>query len=187
MRTVSTTSASDGMGSSDASPSESVSAWRTSRNVGYKARAQRPPSCMTPSPWVKRLCSAVGKTQRALCSWLMRRSRWTQGVSSRSASATVSGGSPARALCSGVKRLVSSMYPWIGSLMRLTASNWGWAMGPSLSRPAGRPAYWAARSMTSRSGPVSVKTRMQAGPVNPATHSLCASKSPAWMNWTRTG
>jgi len=50
-----------------------------------------------------------------------------------------------------------------------------------------RSAYCAARSMVSRSGPLRAKTRMQAGPLRPATHSLCASKSPAWTNWTRTG
>ncbi len=50
---------------------------------------------MTPSPWVNRECSAVGKTQRALWSWLMRRSLWSQVVSSRSCSATSSSGRPA--------------------------------------------------------------------------------------------
>lgn len=48
-------------------------------------------------------------------------------------------------------------------------------------------AYSAARSMTRRSGLVSVKTRMQAGPVSPATHSLWASKSPACTNSTSNG
>ena len=52
---------------------------------------------MTPRPCVKRECSAVGKTQRALWSWLIRRSRWSQAVSSRSSSATSSAGSPAAA------------------------------------------------------------------------------------------
>ena len=51
---------------------------------------------MTPRPWVKRECSAVGKTQRALWSWLIRRSRWSQAVSSRSSSATVLVGQPGR-------------------------------------------------------------------------------------------
>ena len=46
---------------------------------------------------MKRECSAVGKTQRALWSWLIRRSRWSQAVSSRSSSATSSSGSPATA------------------------------------------------------------------------------------------
>ena len=53
-----------------------------------------PASCITPRPWVNRECSAVGKTQRALWSWLIRRSRWTQAVSSRSSSATSSSGRP---------------------------------------------------------------------------------------------
>ena len=52
---------------------------------------------MTPRPWVKRECSAVGKTHRALCSWLIRRRRWSHAVSSRSSSATSSSGSPAAA------------------------------------------------------------------------------------------
>ena len=56
-----------------------------------------PASCITPRPWVKRECSAVGKTQRALWSWLIRRSRWSQAVSSRSSSATSSSGRPAAA------------------------------------------------------------------------------------------
>ena len=64
---------------------------------------------MTPRPWVNRECSAVGKTQRALWSWLIRRSRWSQAVSSRSSSATSSAGSPAAADSSGASRLVSSM------------------------------------------------------------------------------
>ena len=80
---------------------------------------------MTPRPWVKRECSAVGKTQRALWSWLIRRSRWSQAVSSRSSSATSSSGRPATADSAVVRRLVSSTYPWIGSLMKLTAAN-GW-------------------------------------------------------------
>ena len=50
---------------------------------------------MTPRPWVNRECSAVGKTHRALWSWLIRRSRWSQAVSRRSSSATSSSGSPA--------------------------------------------------------------------------------------------
>ena len=78
---------------------------------------------MTPRPWVKRECSAVGKTQRALCSWLIRRRRWSQPVSRRSSSATSSSGSPAAAEAAVVSRLVSSTYPWIGSLIRLTAAN----------------------------------------------------------------
>ena len=44
---------------------------------------------------MKRECSAVGKTQRALWSWLIRRSRWSQAVSRRSSSATSSSGRPA--------------------------------------------------------------------------------------------
>ena len=54
---------------------------------------------------MKRECSAVGKTQRALWSWLIRRSRWSQAVSSRSSSATSSSGSPAAADSSGVEAL----------------------------------------------------------------------------------
>jgi hypothetical protein len=64
---------------------------------------------MTPRLCVKRLCSAVGKTQRALWSWLMRRIRWTQAESIRSPSAASSGGSPSAAARSGANRLVSSM------------------------------------------------------------------------------
>ena len=72
---------------------------------------------------MNRLCSAVGKTQRDVWSWLIRRSRWTQAVSRRSSSAASSGGRPsARAWAAG-SRFVSSMYRWIGSLMRLTAAN----------------------------------------------------------------
>ena len=67
-----------------------------------------PASCMTPRPWVNRECSAVGKTQRALWSWLIRRRRWTQAVSSRSSSATSSAGNPAIADSAGESRLVSS-------------------------------------------------------------------------------
>ena len=43
---------------------------------------------------MNRLCSAVGKTQRALWSWLTRRSRWSQAVSSRSSSAASSSRQP---------------------------------------------------------------------------------------------
>ena len=50
---------------------------------------------------MKRECSAVGKTQRALCSWLIRRRRWSQAVSRRSSSATSSSGRPAGADSSG--------------------------------------------------------------------------------------
>src|SRR5262245_31976013 len=78
---------------------------------------------MTPSPCVNRECSAVGKTHRALWSWLMRRRRWSQAVSRRSSSATSSLGRPAADDSEAVSRLVSSMYPWIGSLIRLTAAN----------------------------------------------------------------
>src|SRR5919108_4657643 len=78
---------------------------------------------MTPSPWVNRECSAVGKTHRALWSWLIRRRRWSQAVSRRSSSATSSPGRPAADDSEAVSRLVSSIYPWIGSLMRLTAAN----------------------------------------------------------------
>ena len=60
---------------------------------------------MTPRPCVKRECSAVGKTQRALWSWLIRRIRWSQAVSSRSSSATSSSGSPAAADSSRARRL----------------------------------------------------------------------------------
>ena len=63
---------------------------------------------MTPSPCVKRECSAVGKTHRALWSWLIRRRRWSQAESSRSSSATLSSGSPAAPDSSDVRRLVSS-------------------------------------------------------------------------------
>ena len=77
---------------------------------------------MTPSPWVNRECSAVGKTQRALWSWLMRRSRWSQVVSSRSCSATSSSGRPAAVDSARVRRFVRSMYPWMGSEIRLTAT-----------------------------------------------------------------
>src|SRR5262245_64972811 len=77
---------------------------------------------MTPSPCVKRECSAVGKTQRALWSWLIRRRRWSHAVSRRSSSATSSPGRPAADDSEAVSRLVSSIYPWIGSLIRLTAA-----------------------------------------------------------------
>ena len=101
---------------------ESPVAINDARRLGYSDRAQSPASCITPRPWVKRECSAVGKTQRALWSWLMRRSRCSHAVSSRSSSATSSAGSPAAAAASGASRFVSSTYPWIGSLMRLTAA-----------------------------------------------------------------
>ena len=39
---------------------------------------------------MNRECSAVGKTQRALWSWLIRRRRWSQAVSRRSSSAASS-------------------------------------------------------------------------------------------------
>ena len=93
------------------------------RRPGTASAPRAPASCMTPRPWVKRECSAVGKTQRALWSWLIRRSRCSQAVSRRSSSATSSAGSPAAADSAGPSRLVSSMYPWIGSLMKLTAAN----------------------------------------------------------------
>ena len=78
------------------------------RSVGYSARAQSPASCITPRPWVNRLCSAVGNTQRALWSWLTRRRRCIHAVSSRSSSAASSGGRPASRASAGVARLVSS-------------------------------------------------------------------------------
>ena len=49
---------------------------------------------MTPRPWVKRECSAVGKTQRALWSWLIRRSRWTQARVEQVLLGDVLGGQP---------------------------------------------------------------------------------------------
>ena len=89
IRSVSTTRPSEGRGSSGASEGS------VERSDGSRARAQRPASCITPRPWVNRECSAVGKTQRALWSWLIRRSRWSQAVSSRSSSAASSSGRPA--------------------------------------------------------------------------------------------
>jgi len=44
-------------------------------------------------------------------SWLIRRRRWSQAVSSRSSSAASSAGNPAAADRSDVRRLVSSIYP----------------------------------------------------------------------------
>ena len=102
MRRVSTTSPSDGT----VSPGPSTGS--DARNDGYSERAHRPASCMTPRPWVNRECSAVGNTQRALWSWLIRRSRWTHAVSSRSSSATSSGARPAARASAGLSRLVSS-------------------------------------------------------------------------------
>ena len=79
------------------------------RSDGYSERAHSPASCMTPRPWVKRECSAVGKTQRALWSWLIRRRRWSQAVSRRSSSATVLGRQPGgRRLVAAIRRFVSS-------------------------------------------------------------------------------
>ena len=100
MRRVSTTRPSEG--------TVSPAAASVVRRLGYSARAHRPASCITPRPWVKRECSAVGKTQRALWSWLIRRMRWSHAVSSRSSSATVSSGRPANADSSALRRLVSS-------------------------------------------------------------------------------
>ena len=74
-----------------------ASAGSAAGSEGSSARAHSPASCMTPRPWVNRECSAVGKTQRALWSWLIRRSRWSQAVSRRSSSATSSSGRPAAA------------------------------------------------------------------------------------------
>ena len=136
IRSVSTTSPSDGIGS----PGAMVAS--AGRRLGYRERAHSPASCMTPRPWVNRECSAVGKTQRALWSWLIRRSRWTHAVSSRSSSATSSGWRSAARDSSGARRFVSSTYPWIGSLMRLTAAN-----------GRRRPRLSAAGAVSSPTGP----------------------------------
>ena len=100
MRRVSATRPSDGNGapSPDGGEGGSAGSGRASAPTG-------PASCMTPRPWVKRECSAVGKTQRALCNWLMRRSRCSQAVSRRSSSATSSAGSPAAADSAGAEPL----------------------------------------------------------------------------------
>jgi hypothetical protein len=58
---------------------------------------------------VNRECSAVGKTQRALWSWLIRRSRCSQTVSRRSSSAVSSSGNPADVAAADESRFVSSM------------------------------------------------------------------------------
>src|SRR6187200_1999846 len=108
---------------------------------------------MTPRPWVNRECSAVGKTQRALWSWLIRRSRWSQAVSRRSSSATSSSGRPAADDSEAVSRLVSSMYPWIGSLMRLTAANGCRLMSGSSGDPDTRLAAPCAHIATPVVGP----------------------------------
>ena len=48
--------------------------WRRARRAplswrkGYRCRANRPATCMVPREWTKRVCSAEGYTQRALCS-----------------------------------------------------------------------------------------------------------------------
>ncbi len=55
---------------------------------------------------MKRECSAVGKTQRALWSWLMRRSRCSQALSRMSSSAASSGASPAPRASPGASRFV---------------------------------------------------------------------------------
>ena len=90
IRSVSTTRPSDGIGSPGAATAPGPLA-----GSGRATAPTDPASCMTPRPWVKRECSAVGKTQRALWSWLIRRRRWSHAVSSRSSSATSSSGRPA--------------------------------------------------------------------------------------------
>ena len=92
IRRVSTTRPSDG---SDARRRRPL-ATRPSAGSGRASGPRAPASCITPRPCVKRECSAVGKTQRALWSWLIRRSRWSQAVSSRSSSATSSVRQPGR-------------------------------------------------------------------------------------------
>ena len=59
---------------------------KTARSEGQSCWAKRPATCIAPSACGNRLCSAVGKTQRADWSWGMRRRRWTHGVSMRSSS-----------------------------------------------------------------------------------------------------
>ena len=83
---------------------------KTARSDGLSCWANRPATCMAPRAWVKRLCSAVGNTQRADWSWGMRRRRWTQAVSIRSCS-VVSPGIPPSGRVKG-------MYRWIGSQIR---------------------------------------------------------------------
>ena len=76
-------------------------------------------------------------------------------MSSRSSSATSSSASPATADSAVVSRLVNSTYPWIGSLMRLTAAN-GWCrVIRSAPAPAGawrprRPAAPTGRGLPRR-------------------------------------
>ena len=60
IRSVSTTSPSDGTGSPGARAGRAV------RSEGYSDRPHSAASCMTPRPCVSRECSAVGNTQRAL-------------------------------------------------------------------------------------------------------------------------
>ena len=142
IRSVSTTRPSDGTGSPGASSASDT------RSDGYSDRAHRPASCMTPRPCVNRECSAVGNTQRALWSWLIRRRRWTHAVSRRSSSATSSAWRPAARASSGARRLVSSTYPWIGSLMRLTDAN-----GRRRPARAPRPSLRCSTSRGYRAGP----------------------------------
>ena len=59
---------------------------KTARREGHSCCAKRPATCIAPSAWVNRLCSAVGKTQRADWSCGIRRRRWTHGASIRSCS-----------------------------------------------------------------------------------------------------
>ena len=99
MRSVSCTSGSDGVPAS------------TSASVGYTWRASSPARCMVPRLWANRLCSAVGNTHQELCSWWMRLSRWTHGLSMTSGSAI----SPDR-------DSVMRRYPYSGSAMRWTSS-----------------------------------------------------------------
>src|SRR5215210_252976 len=55
---------------------------------------------MAPITWLKRLCSAPGKTRKVKPSWWMKRSRWT-----------------GRLLISAVSRASARMNPWTGSRM----------------------------------------------------------------------
>ena len=77
--------------SSSTSGAEGASG-NTALSDGQSCWAKRPATCIAPRAWGKRLCSAVGKTQRADWSCGMRRRRCTQGVSIRSCSVASPGG-----------------------------------------------------------------------------------------------
>ena len=89
---------------------------------------------------MNRECSAVGNTHRALWSWLIRRRRWSHALSSRSCSAAASPDTG----------LVSSTYPWMGSLIRLTEAN-GWSgIDPMLAAVASGGALERARDLVAQ-------------------------------------